>query len=289
MDTTTTRAVTIADDSKTSAISWTAVAAGAVAASALTLLLLAFGAGMGFSAISPWSGSGVSGTTFKIGTGLYLIVVAMLASTIGGYLAGRLRTRWVDAHTHEVYFRDTAHGFLTWALATVLSAAFLASAAASIAGGSGILASAASGPSAAERSGSAGLLDYYVEALLRRDPTAAAASSDPAAGRAEVTHILTAALRDGGDLNAIDRAYLATLVAARSSVTPADADRRVAEVVTRAKSALDDARKAAARLSLWLAASLLIGAFTGSLAATEGGHVRDNWNPDRPAGLEIRS
>src|SRR5690348_15753274 len=74
------------------AINWAAVAAGTFATAALTLLLLAFGAGMGFSAVSPWANSGVSMTTFSIGTGLYLIVMAMLASTVGGYLAGRLRT-----------------------------------------------------------------------------------------------------------------------------------------------------------------------------------------------------
>src|SRR5665647_791393 len=106
------------------AISWAAIAAGAVAAAALTLVLLAFGVGMGFSVVSPWGNSGVSATTFEIGTGLYLIVVAMLASTIGGYIAGRLRTRWVGVHTHEVFFRDTAHGFLAWAFATVLSCVF---------------------------------------------------------------------------------------------------------------------------------------------------------------------
>ena len=115
-------------------VSWAAIVAGAIAAAALTLVLLAFGAGMGFSAVSPWSNSGVSASTFQIGTGIYLIVVAMLASTVGGFIAGRLRTKWVGVHEHEVFFRDTAHGFLAWGLATVLGAAFLASAASNIAG-----------------------------------------------------------------------------------------------------------------------------------------------------------
>jgi hypothetical protein len=123
---------TPAEESPT--VSWAAIAAGAIAAAALTLVLLAFGAGMGFSAVSPWGNAGVSASTFQIGTGLYLIVVAMLASTIGGYIAGRLRTKWVDVHAHEVFFRDTAHGFLAWGFATVVSAAFLAAAASNIAG-----------------------------------------------------------------------------------------------------------------------------------------------------------
>ncbi len=103
-------------------------------ACALTLLLLAFGVGLGLSVVSPWAGAGVSGTTFKIGTGLYLVVIAMLSSSIGGYLAGRLRTRWVGVHTDEVYFRDTAHGFIAWALASVIGAVLLATPAASLIG-----------------------------------------------------------------------------------------------------------------------------------------------------------
>jgi hypothetical protein len=124
-----------AEESQASAVSWAAILAGGVASAALTLLMLAFGTGMGFSVVSPWTNSGVSSTTFSLWAGLYLIVVAMTASSVGGYLAGRLRTKWSGVHTHEVYFRDTAHGFLAWAFATVLSAAVLASAAAQIVGG----------------------------------------------------------------------------------------------------------------------------------------------------------
>src|SRR3954469_10950781 len=107
-------------------VSWPAVTAGAVVSCALTLVLLAVGIGLGLSVVSPWAGAGVSATTFKIGTGLYLIVIAMLASSIGGYLAGRLRSGWSGVHVDEVYFRDTAHGFIAWALASVLGAAVLA-------------------------------------------------------------------------------------------------------------------------------------------------------------------
>src|SRR3979411_1768546 len=116
-------------------VSWPSIVAGAVAACALTLVLLAFGTGLGLTVVSPWTGSGVSGTTFKIGTGLYLVVIAMMASSIGGYLAGRLRTRWIGVHGDEVYFRDTAHGFIAWAFASVLGAVLLASPASSLIGG----------------------------------------------------------------------------------------------------------------------------------------------------------
>jgi hypothetical protein len=97
-------------------VSWAAVAAGAVACCALTLVLLSLGAGLGFSVVSPWANSGVSATTFQIGTGLYFIVMAMISSAVGGYLAGRLRNRWIGVESTEVVFRDTAHGFRAWAL-----------------------------------------------------------------------------------------------------------------------------------------------------------------------------
>src|SRR6202167_1283308 len=120
------------DEPSAAGISWAAVAAGAIVSFALTFVVLAFGVGLGLSVVSPWGGAGVSATTFKIGTGLYLVVVAMLSSSVGGYIAGRLRTRWVGVHVDEVYFRDTAHGFIAWAFATVIGAAVLASPAGSL-------------------------------------------------------------------------------------------------------------------------------------------------------------
>src|SRR3978361_922070 len=116
-------------------VSWAAVLAGGVASGALTLVLLSLGTGLGLSVVSPWGNSGVSATTFKIGTGLYFIVMAMISSAVGGYLAGRLRTKWVGGQTTEVHFRDTAHGFLAWAAASVLGAVLLASPASSLIGG----------------------------------------------------------------------------------------------------------------------------------------------------------
>ena len=147
-------------------ISWAAIAAGAIVSCALTFVVLAFGVGLGLSVVSPWGGAGVSATTFKIGTGLYLVVVAMLSSSIGGYIAGRLRSRWIGVHGDEVYFRDTAHGFVAWAFATVLGAVLLASPASTLLGG------AATGATqgAVSSANRAGPMDGYVDTLLRSDP-----------------------------------------------------------------------------------------------------------------------
>jgi hypothetical protein len=269
------------EEGQASGVSWGAIMAGGIATSALSLLLLALGAGLGFSSVSPWSNSGVSSTTFNIGAGLYLIVMAMIASTIGGYLAGRLRTKWVGVHTHEVFFRDTAHGFLAWAFAAVLSAAFLASAASHLATGASAGLGQAAGI-AANRTLVDGIpMNNFVDTLLRADPAANRAPLDPAA-RAEILRLFAVSLRDGGELAASDRAYVAQVVAARTGLSQADAEKRVTDVTIQAKTALDNARSAAAHLSLWLTASLLIGAFCASLAATEGGQLRDgSWSYDR--------
>jgi hypothetical protein len=254
------------------AISWPAIAAGAVAAAALTLVLLAFGAGMGFSAVSPWGNSGISASTFQITTGLYLIVVALLASAMGGYVAGRLRTRWLGVHTHEVFFRDTAHGFLAWAFATVIGAGFLAAAASNIAGGASPGLAPATNVSAT--AGSDSRLDYYVDALLRPNPDASPNTTDVGAARREIAGILTKGLADG-DVAGPDRTSVVQVIAARTGISQADADKRVSNVIDQAKTDLDNARRAAAKLSLWLTAALLFGAFAASLAATQGGKVRD--------------
>jgi hypothetical protein len=253
-----------------SAINWAAVAAGTFAAAALTLLLTAFGAGMGFSAVSPWTGSGVSSATFSVGTGLYLIVTAMLASTVGGYLAGRLRTRWSAVHTDEVYFRDTAHGFLAWACATVLSAAVLGAASTAIVSG-------ASAGLSQRTTIDGGPAAIYVDELFRPilgRPAASQNAVDPAT-RAEVARLLVKSLRERSDLSAADRQYLAQMVAARTSLAQPDAEKRLSDVLTQAKSDVDKARGAAAKLALWLTAALLAGALAASLAAIEGGQLRD--------------
>ncbi len=122
-------------EASTSAVSWPAIIAGAFVVSALSLILLALGTGVGLSSISPWTNQGVSASTVGKGAIVWMILVQIIASAMGGYLAGRLRTKWVAVHSHEVYFRDTAHGFLVWSVGLVVTAAFLASAATSMVSG----------------------------------------------------------------------------------------------------------------------------------------------------------
>ena len=112
-----------------SAVEWAAIVGGALGAVGISIILFSLGSGLGLSTVSPWSWSSPSPTTFGVVAAIWLIVTQWLASGLGGYLTGRLRTKWVGIRTDEVFFRDTAHGFLAWALATVLVATFIALAA----------------------------------------------------------------------------------------------------------------------------------------------------------------
>jgi hypothetical protein len=270
------RATTIVDAQ--AAVSWAAVAAGAVAAAALALLLIAFGSGLGLSAISPWSSTGLSASTFKVGAGIYLVIVAVMSSSVGGYLAARLRTKWVGIHSHEVFFRDTAHGFLAWAFATLLSASALGPVTAYLANGATAVSGAVS-----QATRSANPAEIYVDKLFRPaagvQPAVVPDANTLNQSRAEILRLWTASFRNNQDLSAADRTYVAQFVAARTGLRQDDAEKRVNDVVAEAKTDADNARRGAAKLSFWLTAAMLFGAFAASLAAVEGGSLRDGtWN-----------
>ena len=271
------------DHSHSSGITWSAVWGGAVVGAALSLILLALGTGLGLSSISPWANAGASATALGRGAIGWLILMQIVSSSMGGYLAGRLRTKWAQVHTDEVYFRDTAHGFLVWAVAHVILAGFLASAAATMAGGAahaGIIASAASGGSSSTSAPSGGSggdpNGYFVDSMFRSTAanSASPGPNDAAATKAEAALIFANGLRQG-QLPDADRAYLAQIVAARTGVSTTEADKRVSDAFVQAQQAIETARKAAAHLSLWLFLAFLVGAFCASLAATIGGAQRD--------------
>jgi hypothetical protein len=294
-----------------SAVSWGAIFAGAAAAAALSLILLMLGTGLGLSSVSPWSTGGVSATTFGVSAILWVTLTQLLASGMGGYLAGRLRTKWIAVPSDEVYFRDTAHGFLAWAIASLATAALLTSvigsivsggiqAGASVAGGAASTAvvAAAGGAAAAgsEISGSedVGSMGYFVDSLFRGDTSAPAAVSaetettppeQTGAALSEVTRIFLNSIRTDS-LPPEDVRYVGQVVAERTGITQQEAEQRVRDTFARAQTTLreaetaaleaaDAARQASSYAALWLFISLLIGAFIASFAATFGGRQRD--------------
>jgi hypothetical protein len=262
--------LTPASEAQSSGVSWGAVIGGAFVAAACYLILLALGAGFGLSAVSPWSNTGASASTVGTLAIIWLIFIEIIASSLGGYLTGRLRTKWALIHTDEVYFRDTANGFLAWAVALVISVTFLATAAASMVGHvarAGPDTPTAAAASAADPDG------YFVDALFRSDRLDA--GNRDVSVQAEARRILANALRQS-QMPAADQAYLGRLVAARTGISQPEAEKRVSDVIVDARQAEDTARRATAHLLLWLFLALLIGAFSASYAATIGGRQRDH-------------
>jgi len=293
--------VLVADAARTStspsAVSWGAIFAGAAAAASLSLILLLLGTGLGLSSVSPWASEGIDASTFGISSILWVTFMQLAASAVGGYLAGRLRTKWAGVHTDEVYFRDTAHGFLAWAVATITTAALLTSVIGGIVSG-GIQAgatavagatsaatvggAAAVGSEATEPGSGNGPMGYFVDSLFRSEsPDRGASPESAAAATAEIARIFANAIR----MDAMpdeDVRYIGQVIAQRTDLSQREAEQRVRDVLaniqaaeTEAKATADAAREASAYAALWLFISLLIGAFIASWMATFGGRQRD--------------
>jgi len=305
----------LSPQSLASAVSWGAIAAGAAAAASLSLILLILGVGLGLSTVSPWTRDGISAGTFGVSTIVWLTLTQLLASAMGGFLAGRLRTKWVETHSDEVYFRDTAHGFLAWAVATLSTAALLtavigsilsggAQAGAAVAGGAvGTAPSMVGGavaPSRSAEGGDSGPMGYFVDSLFRRDPASPAIPRTAPTSEAMAGDAVERGLsRDSAEIGRIfmnvsraeplppeDIRQVGQIVAQRTGLSQQDAEKRVNDVYGRgqtkvrdaevaARDAADQARKASAYGALWLFVSLLVGAFVASLAATYGRRLRD--------------
>jgi len=279
-----------------SAVSWGAIFAGAAAAASLSLILLLLGTGLGLSAVSPWDTEGIDASTFGISSILWITFMQLAASAVGGYLAGRLRTKWSGVQGDEVYFRDTAHGFLAWAVATIATAALLSSVVGAIVSGgaqagAAVVGSAATatvggaavaGSQATEGEGENQPMGYFIDSLFRSDSANRGASpEDSAASAAEVTRIFANAIRMDS-MPDEDVRYVGQVIAQRTDLSQREAEQRVRDVLaniqmaeTEAKAAADEAREASAYAALWLFISLLIGAFIASWTATFGGRQRD--------------
>ncbi|BBW76675.1 hypothetical protein [Klebsiella michiganensis] len=295
-----------------SAVSWGAIFAGAAAAASLALMLLMLGAGLGLTSISPWENQGLAAGTVGIAAIAWLTFTQIVASGMGGYLAGRLRTKWVDTHTNEIYFRDTAHGFLTWAVALLVSAVLLTTTISSLIGGSAKVIGSVAGGATATAVNNAGegssmlsksSMEYFTRSLFRASGSTPAGNSNapgndvmamnqPAppkaespAQLAEVTGIFANSIYSGA-LPKDDLTYVAQLVSQNTGISQQEAEQRVQAVYDKAQAnlkeakdkaqqAADAARKTTSYVTLWSFISLLIGAFVASLCATYGGRQRD--------------
>ena len=268
---------TIAPDGFGADVHWSAVIAGAIAAAALSFVLLSFGAGVGLavSSASPtWRD-----TSFALWllSGLYLVFVALASFGLGGYVAGRMRSRLTAvAAVDETEFRDGMHGILSWALAIVLGAV--------IAIGAAQIASPATAPGGGNAGPSASVagensLAYELDQLFRSDRPIDAAEMTQARGEA-ARILLTSSGHTG--VSPEDRDYLVALVSTRAHVSPAEADARVSKAIPRAHDALKSARQAGVMMAFLVAVALMLGAAVSWYAACEGGREREiggvpNW------------
>lgn len=252
-----------------SAVSWPAIIAGALTAMVVSLAIFTLGSGLGLAAASPFDNDRTSVVAVTAGAAVWIVVMQWLSSALGGYITGRLRTKWTGLHSNEVFFRDTAHGFLAWTLATLLTVVLASH---------GIMGGARAGAHAermADRQYSRPApapMDHMGK--IARAVTPETDNTVAPEVRADTMRIITDNVNDP-EFKADDKPYLTKVVADRAGVSETEATARV-DAVYNDVIAADKARKAAATLTLVTFVSMLIGAAIASAAATAGGRHRDH-------------
>jgi hypothetical protein len=224
--------VAAADADSGSYMDWPAVIAGAVMASAISLVLITFGSAIGLSLTSPFDNTGMSAVGLAIALGLWLVWVQVSSFMAGGYVTGRMRRRLHDATEHESDVRDGIHGLVVWGVGVLLGASILAL----TAGGAASTAATAVGGAAqaavekmADAAQGVNPLSRAVDTAFRTTRPDASTSVD---ARNEVMAIVARGIAQG-DIPEADRTYLAQVIAARTDVPPDEAKARVDTMVTR--------------------------------------------------------
>jgi hypothetical protein len=243
---------------------WSPIVFGALTATAVSSILLTFGAtvGLGVSSAFPtWRDASVA---LWLLSGIFLILQALVSFGCGGYLAGRTRSSYADAIADEVEQRDGWHGIASWALALFLSAIIVA-----------LVALAANRPTpltAPTPTSEPSLLSYEIDHLFRAQRRLPSAELDSV--RAEAGRILLTSSSHSG-VSADDRAFLAQLVSTVTGLTGPDAERRVDTTIADAKRAISRTRASTIMLSFSIATGLLLGAIAAWAGAEAGGRHRD--------------
>jgi hypothetical protein len=269
-------------------VEWGPVFAGALIAAALSFVLLTFGTAIGLSATSPWPNAGLSAKALAALAVFWVLAQQIGAFLAGGYIAGRMRTRWSDTAQHEVEFRDGLHGGLVWAVGIVIGASLAMATAGSVARTGAEVAGKAT---AAATVATASSMDSVLDTLLRpaapqppqgatgtaqppRAPAAAAPPS-PENARAVIGRILASTLASGS-VSGENRAYLVQLVSQQTGLPPQEVEARVNNAFTAARETADKARRGAILAGLVTAISLVVSFAAAWWAALQGGHHRDN-------------
>jgi len=270
-------------ETHSSSVSWPSITAGALASISVSIVLFSLGSGIGLASLPPWTNSNSSLTAFTLKMAIFLIVVQWISSAVGAYLTGRLRVKRVGLHTQEAFFRDTSNGFLSWALATVITTGLLISGTTSIISGGVQAASMVAAGTVAGSSKDAGdikyPLSYYVDSMFRSDKLSENMTNKDF--RSEATTILMSNINSLG-VGDVDKAYLTRLVTAHTGLSENDATEQVERVIgqinvveEKAKRLVDDTRKAAEHFAFFTFFSMLVGAFIACVGGALGGQRRD--------------
>lgn len=259
-------------------VDWPAILGGAVAAAAISLVLMTFGSAIGLTLTDPLGGEGVSLFWMAIAVAIWVVWVQVSSFMIGGYLTGRMRRRHFDSNEHEVDVRDGIHGLLVWATGLVISAVLAFGGIGFLAQGLGQATGAAIGAAANGEGDGASPFDYTIDLLFR---TPQPGAENPEAARMEAARILVGGITGDG-VSEDDRAYLASVVASRTDLNQEQAQARVDEVIARAQTvqadiveAAEQARRIAILVAFLTAASLAVSAAGAYFAAGMGGTHRD--------------
>ena len=244
---------------------WSPIFAGAIVAAAVSFVLISFGAGIGLAVASPSSTWRDTSSLLALLGGLWLLLTALAAFGLGGYLAGSLREAWSTAPPDAVEFRDGIHGLLVWGLAILMGALLTLSASKLVTGRADLTA-----PTAATAEP---LLAFELDRLFRSDHSPTELGNDSQI-RAQAARIITTAVGRKA-MEQDDRDYLVRLVQARTGLPQPDAEHRVDLAVAQAKDAIDKARHGTVILTFMIACSLLLGLPAAWLAAAAGGQHRD--------------
>lgn len=269
-------------ESLRSGVAWGAVFAGSTCAAAFSLVFILLGSGLGLAIVWPWTDN--KGLDIGVSAICWLAFTQLAASALGGFLAGRLSVKWARLHDDDVHFRDTAHGLLSWAVSTLVTAAFFGGVIGNMADAgtaSAAVANQAAATAVAPNGDAAHSPDYLIDVMLRSERSG---PLDPAL-RQEAMRVLASGVARGR-LAVPDRAWLTRRIADRTGLDREDAGKRVddafasfaaaaAKAKVAAREAHENTRKAAASTALWLTMALLLGALVASWCATIGGRMRD--------------
>ena len=250
-------------------LSWRGILAGAVAGSAVSLVLLSIGVSAGLSLLSPWPGQSYTGFAASVAAA-WALIATIGSFLVAGFVAARVRPRVADVPADEVEFRDGLQGLVAWAVC-VLFAGVVAMGA-----GTAVLHAGSAVAKFSDRTASSPLA--AIVSTMAAPPEGKPVTAVPMLTTEETRTIEGIFLKSFGHdgLAASDRTFVANIIAAKAGIPVSEAQTRVDTAYTDAVAALDKAKKATELSGLLTGLALLIGLVAAWYGGVRGGSSRDN-------------